>query len=284
MNGHARWLAEGSLDDLFGIRRASPVRRQALQNTGPERDVRPAAGKALAEAGGAAANIVNSFGSGKTVYLNYFFSTYVEDRKDGKEDELKGRLSQALGHVGIRPPFRLSGEGGRPLRDSEVVAYEAGQARYLGVIKNDDVEVRSEPLSIELGRACHVYDMRRKAYLGRLDRISDTIRTAEPKLYALLPEPVRGVRVTSEAAAARGRRFSYSVALEAEEGTDSVVLVKVYKPGGELVREYSENLEAKGGAAASGFPIALNDPVGTWKLTATDAVSGKQAVREFQVR
>jgi len=61
-------------------------------------------------------------------------------------------------------------------------------------------------------------------------------------------------------------------------------VMKVYRPDGTLAREYSENLEAKGGAAEASFHLALNDPVGAWKLVATDAASGGRATLAVMVQ
>lgn len=283
MDGHCKWLPDGSLDGLFGIRRSSPARQKELAASSPETGVRPAAGKPLETLEGAPAVIVHEQGKGKAIYLNFFFDRYVEDRRDGKEAGWKKLLSRALAEAGIQAPFRVLTAGGKPLDGFELISYQSGSARYLALLKNDDIEVHEVPMTVELGRDYHVYDVRKKAYLGRSDTISDSIGTAEPKLYALLPAPVNGVKLAVSGTARRGSEFDYKVSVDAGKGVNPVVLLRVYRPDGTFAREYSTNLEAKGGAASSGFYVALNDPKGTWKVVATDAVSGKQASLSFEL-
>ncbi len=284
MNGHCRWLPKGSLDDLFGIERGAPARQKELASSAPETNLKTAGAKALAMMDGAPAVIVRDRGKGKAIYLNFFFANYVEERRDGKEGKWKDLLRQALGAADVQPPYRVLAEGGKPLEGFELIAFQSGAARYLGILKNDDLEVRETPMTVELDGAFHVYDVRGKRALGRTTAIRDSIRTAEPKLYALLPAAAGAVKVTARGEAKRGARFGYSVTAGAGKDVNAVVIVRVYRPDGALAREYSENIEAKGGSGASGFHLALNDPAGTWKVVATDAVSGNTATLAFQVR
>ena len=283
MDGHAKWLARGSLEELFGVSRSSPAREQQIASSEPEAQVRASEGKALATLQGIPVLIVNRHGKGTAIYLNFFLSSYVEDRRDRKEGRWKELLSRALSQVGIKGSFQVLGGGGQPLDSFLLVSYRAGSARYLGILKNDDSQVSSQPLGVELDQPYQVYEVRKKAYLGRTARISDSIRTAEPKLYALLPAPVRGIRIASNAAARRGAKLSYRITVDADRGFNPVLLVRVFNPAGSLVREYSENLEAKAGVASSGFHLAMNEPQGTWKVLATEAVSGRQATLRFKL-
>ena len=284
MDGHAKWLDRGSLDDLFGIERSAPARQKELAASAPETGVRPAGGKALSELEGAPVLIARQQGKGRAIYLNFFLTSYVEDRRDGKEGKWKDLLGRALQQAGVAPRFRVLAADGRPLDGVEQIAFTAGAARYLGILKNEEIETRTSRMTVEFDRPYHVYDVRTKKYYGTTRTIQDSIRSAEPKLYALLPAEVGEVRIAAEAAARRGARFPYKVAVNAGAGVNPVVVMRVYRPDGALAREYSENLEAKGGAAAGAFHLALNDPAGNWKLVATDVASGRQATSEVTVR
>jgi hypothetical protein len=284
MDGHANWLPRGSLDELFGITRSSPARKQELASSNPETAVQLSGGKSLTTLEGAPALIVNSLGKGKAIYLNFFLTNYVEDRRDGKEGKWKEPLARGLSEAGVQPPFRVLTTGDKPLDGFELISFQSGPARYVGILKNDDLKVRTDPMTVQLGQNYHIYDVRKKTYLGKTDAISDSIRTAEPKLYALLPAAVQGVRITSSEAARRGARFSYRVNVDGGgPGANSVVVVRVYRPDGTLMREYSENVEAKSGTGSSGFHLALNDAKGTWKVVASEVASGKQATLTFEL-
>ena len=116
-------------------------------------------------------------------------------------------ISKALAEAGASVPFQVMRGDDRPLDSFELVSYRTGPARYLGLIKEDEVEVSTEPVSIALQRPYEVYDVRAKRRLGRLDVIRDQIRTAEPKFYALLPAPVGSITISAAGAASRGSRF-----------------------------------------------------------------------------
>ena len=242
------------------------------------------AGKSLDKLAGVPVLITQEHGRGKAIYLNFFLTSYVEERRDAKEGKWKQLLGHALREAGVQPEFRVLTSGGRPLDGFEQISFSSGSARYLGLLKNEEIEARTSEMTVQLDKAYHVYDARTKKYHGITRSIRDSIRTAEPKLYALLPVAVSGVMIAAERPARRGARFGYKVVVDAGEGVNPIVVMRVYRPDGTLAREYSENLEAKGGAAAAGFHLALNDPVGLWKLVAIDVASGKQATLAFTLQ
>ena len=284
MDGHARWLERGSLDELFGIRRTRPARQEQLASQAPEKDVLPLNARALAQIEGAPAVIVAQRGKGKLLYLNFFLSSYVEDRREGKEDRWRELVGKGLEWAGLRPPYRVLDESGRPLRGFLLTWYRQGPARYLGLLKNDELEVTSTGFTVELERHWDIYDARLKRYLGRSDRIGGVISTAEPKLYALLPARLGPVSIQGPKWAQRGQRVACRVSVEAPPGIESVILWRVHRPDGSLAAEYSENLQTKAAAAAVQFRLALNDATGTWRLVAKEAISGQQAVHPIVVR
>ena len=49
------------------------------------------------------------------------------------------------------------------------------------------------------------------------------------------------------------------------------------------MRHYSGNLVLAGGTGAYRLPLALNDPVGIWRIEATDVLSGQTVVTEVEV-
>jgi len=284
MDGHAGWLERGALDELFGIERPKPPRQAELASARPETGLRLRGARALAQLDSAPAVIANQAGQGKTVYLNFFLSSYVEDRRERAEGKWKELLGQALEWAGIRAPYRVLAADGRPLAGFLLAAYRKGAARYLGLLKNDELRLATQPFSVELGGQWHVYDVRRKRYLGPSRTIRDAISTAEPKLYALLPQPAGRLRIQAPPAARRGESLRLRLAIEGPRDYDSVILLRVYRPDGTAALQYADNLETKAGAAEASFHLALNDPAGAWRITATDAATGRQAEVRTAVR
>ncbi len=285
MDGHAKWLPAGSLDDLFGISRPAPVRKTELESSQPETSLRLTGSAALTTLAGAPVLIHRRYGAGQAIYLNFFLTRYTGDRHEGRAGKWMSLVGRTLKQAGVSTPYPVLTTGDRPLQNFELVTYRAGSTRYLGLVKEDDIAVTSEPTKIVLPRQRAVYDVRAKRYLGALTAIQGQIRTAEPKLYALLAAPIQGLTLSAASAPKRGRRFTYQVQLNGPAGARSAAIIKVYRPDGSLVREYSKVLGVRSGQLTSAnFYLALNDPPGTWKIVANGAISGKKATFEFDLR
>jgi len=208
----------------------------------------------------------------------------VEDRRDGREERWREPVHRALRWGGLEPAFRVLTDGGRPLRGFLTASFRKGSAEYLGLLKTDEPEVRSHPITVQLGRPWHIYDVRGRRYLGQAERIRDSIQTAEPKLYALLPEPVTRVVLDGPRTARRGDSVRFRIRVAGGGGHETVLRFRVLRADGALARPYSENLETASGGAEAGFRIALNDPPGSWRVQVTDAVSAQEAVLRLEVR
>ncbi len=284
MDGHAGWLPRGSLDDLFGIRRAAPAREKELASAQPESTLELAGAAALDKLDGVPVVLRNRYGAGKAIYLNFFLTTYLKERRAGTAGRRRRLVGRALEEAGVTSAYKVLTAGDRPLEGFELVPYRAGSAVLLGLLKENAPQVVTEPIRILLGGPYEVYDVRAKKHLGRLSVITDSIRTAEPKFYALLPRPVRSVEITATAEPRRGQPFVYEVTVDAGAGVETALRVWVYRPGEALAREYSTTLRTQSGKATGSFPLALNDPAGRWRIVAREAISGQEATLSFQFR
>ena len=61
------------------------------------------------------------------------------------------------------------------------------------------------------------------------------------------------------------------------------VIVDVYSPDGKRSRLYSGVCDAKGGRGEYAFRMALNDPKGTWRVAATDYITGETVYAAFDL-
>jgi len=284
MDGHAGWRPGGVLDDVFGIQRPAPVSKDQLPSTDPDPFLELKGARAMDTMGKAPVLLVHRYGQGLGIYLNFFLTRYREDRLEGRADLWRQKIARALGEAGIRSPYKVLGKQGQPLQNFELVPYQAGAARYLGLLKEDHWQVEQEPLRVELDQAWHVYDVRRKRYLGRTQVIQDEIRTAEPKLYALLPGPIGDLAVRFVQPPQPGRDAVLDIRLQLPAGVESALRVEVFRPSGQLAWEYTTNVFTQQGRASVSFPLAWNDPAGPWRVVVTDAIAGKQAIVPFQLR
>jgi hypothetical protein len=296
---HGRALEVGRLDEVFGIQRDAsqpsaleeqPIRSDDLHLEGlslpVDRQVQLAGAAAWGSAGEIPAFLVHPYGQGQAILLNFAIEPYTALRKAGTELPLRLALEEVLSRAGIHPQVRLTTADGKPLQAVEAVRFRHGENEYVGIIKSHywDVmgggavgkELTPSEAVVHLPRKAHVYDVRRKIYLGHADTIRATLHPARAELYALLPYRVAKVRVHGGQSRV-GQALGYQVSVSAEQGRAGahVVRVTVMDPTGKERAEYACSLLATNGKASGEILLALNDPPGPWKIVATDVVSGK---------
>ena len=155
----------GALDGLFGIRRDvstgylgrkgiteidgekynRPFTQRlmyagALRHEGMvvyERGTTAAAGKATATAAPAAVVVRNTFGAGRTIYLNLTPMIYYDlDARLGAPGQAWRELaSDLLAEAGLRPRAKAT-SGGKPIPLAELVYWRKGDRVVVGLVKN----------------------------------------------------------------------------------------------------------------------------------------------------
>ncbi|MBI3650762.1 MAG: beta-galactosidase trimerization domain-containing protein [Acidobacteria bacterium] len=284
MDGHCKWLAAGSLDDVLGIARLQPPSRETIAAEATDRNFRLTSATALEEADGAALITHNRYGKGNAYYLNFHFNTYLDGKADGSNRPLYERLSRLFERTQTRPEFRAYGEGGRALNNFEQISYHDGAVEYAALLKGDENAGKVEPLKLVFPRKTHLYDVRQKRYLGFTDTINATIASAEPKLYALLPQMILPPQMKLKGESRAGQRLTFAVRLPGDKGMPHVARLQVFDATGKERGEYSRNLELREGESEFEFHVALNDPRGRWRVVATEAVSGLRGEIGFRLR
>jgi hypothetical protein len=88
--------------------------------------------------------------------------------------------------------------------------------------------------------------------------------------------PAGHVKVGADAA------FNVTVKAAAPPGRH-VIRVEVWNPAGELVKKYGYDFEAPRGTGQGDVYLALNDPLGEWRLRCTDVATGVAAEAKFTV-
>ena len=332
---HGRRREKGILNHVFGIRQTAHggmrVRKDATGKSipvsfgkecgGPYRlgfeavgpgDVAATTARPLAgfkrDGEKCPAFLVNEFGAGKAIYLNFLPAGYHEvvgditegDEATGVDDFGAGaKVKQATGDIQtwFRKMFATIlglSEVKDPIAcDSYPTIYRFGEGdiEYLGLeVGYKHVARWEKPYELRVPRKRHLYDMRAGKYLGYTDQIRaqfDPLKLYLNALYALLPYKLEATELKIEAAeVARGGtlRFSVRTLPEVSARARHVISFRLLNPAGEEVKHYGSCLATENGAAAGRVDFALNDPVGTWAIKVRDAATAVSAAATFAVK
>jgi hypothetical protein len=235
--------------------------------------------------------VVNRIGQGKTVLLGdklkgYGYAAFRNLQGWGK---LEGRhqvlaaLLEKEAAISPRVTVMRRGEGKMP--PTEVFRFTSGEAEYVGLLREYFMyDFKPYPVTVRLPRKAQVYDMRRGVYLGHTDRL-DTALGFEAHLYALLPYPVKAIRIEGPSAAKPGETSEFAVSVEADGGKPGlhVFRVEVLGPAEESLRYHAATLRAEGGRVRWTIPWALNEQPGRYTLVAKDAASGVSCRESVEV-
>ena len=159
------------------------------------------------------------------------------------------------------------------------------EGRYWGFTRGEDAGEGLAARTVRLDAPAYVYDLREKKAYGKVPAFTVALGAAQAKFIAALPYDVGDVSVAvGDVAAGEMAKVTVKVGLPSDAKDCHPVLVEVFTPDGKRSRLYSGVCDAKGGSGEYSFRTALNDPAGSWRIVATDYVTGKTAVATLSVR
>jgi hypothetical protein len=245
---------------------------------------------------GTPAVIVNPYGKGKAIYLNFV---------PGDGPASTALMRQILERAGVRREVTLECGGlcRRPALGYECFLYERGPIQYLGLLRDlppqpagvrrswhgpqfRHATTHKETVTVRLPRQGEVYDVRAGKHLGHAASVSLEMAPAEAKVLGLLPYRVTGVIVSNLKPHYRpGENIRYRASVTVSKGNaaDHVLRLEVYHPDGERVPCYSKNVLAVNGRFEDSLPLALNEKAGSWNLKVTDVTTRVSKAVRFQV-
>ncbi|MGC9317128.1 MAG: beta-galactosidase trimerization domain-containing protein, partial [Armatimonadota bacterium] len=301
MDEHCTPRPSGALDELFGVRRENvdPMARRpegmaafdealgecdatsvSFETLGGDTGLSLTTGRALGEAAGQPALIVNEVGEGRAVLLNLFFDSYLRRREAGAGEPLRELVAETLKLAGVRPAIEFDVTGDHHLY---IARFQAGEAEFVGALR-DTADGRSEVRLTFQGQP-HVYEARSGSYLGARQTVEEVFGPGQCRLYSLLPYRVEGLNVRlRDADVAPGDTVEALVSVDGPAEADlHVFRLEVTDPSGRMLDHYGRQLTAPRGIASAEFRLALDDAPGTWTIRATDVATGVTDAAELTV-
>ena len=317
MDDHCAWRQDRTIDELFGIAAAPSDKRSfstgggsvAVSDEGArwglvakdltglaaaETDIRASGGTSLMRIGETDTVIARRVGKGWTIYLNMLLNKYSKQRaeKFGGAN-YRALVDGLLDHAMVRPGVQVLAADGKRLDQAQVARYRFGDSEILTVVKdnvavagiagrdgvtiyNDAAlgQVARQEITIKLPNKVYVTDVRSGKKLGYTDVIHSSVVVGDAVLLGLSAAEnqllMRGPTVSS-----RGEHPAFSISSSVLGRR--LIRCHVFGPDGSMLPLYAANVLLDGPAATFVLPSALNDPVGTYIIRATDVVTGAAA-------
>lgn len=230
--------------------------------------------------------ITNSYGKGKTVYLNML--------PDGtpKVNMLLENILMAF----VQPQVRVVQKDEKRIQNAEIVRFQCGDAELVAVFQDpqsiginpaetsrEEMLAKGIPAEIIFSKKSNVYNIRKGEYLGFTDSAQAQIAPGEALVFARLPYRINDMKLNlGNEYIAAGDSLDCRISMDPERGR-SVVRLEVIDPDGNLSDCYTENLLIENGKTSLTIKTAINDKSGRWQIVARDIISGKKTVKFFEI-
>ncbi|MEI6422681.1 MAG: hypothetical protein WCP55_10715 [Lentisphaerota bacterium] len=209
------------------------------------------------------AAIINRYGKGIVLYLNFLPANYPEIRsKSALSLPVLQAFRTLLSELNMAPAANHQLSPG-----SNVVEYAGGGNRYLGVTRvTGDADGQT---TLNFGGEYYVYDTMRHRYLGKMGQLQTVLKNNDVRTLALLPLPLESITGDVKW---NGREFQIKLQSLPSEVT-TVVRVEA-AVNGQPVRQYAGNYNLRKELLVTVDP-GLEPLSGNWQFTVTDLFSGQ---------
>ncbi len=299
-DAHCKARDAGALDDVFGVAQrptaedwpvlanvnlaldtavgGEPVSLAVDTRIDPSLQV--TTGEALADHDGVPLLVVNRFGNGMAVLLNFAIDDYIVLRETMEEMPIRGLLGAIYAMAGVEPPYEQHAGAG-PLRWTETVRWQTDGLTLLMHFRTDGEDGSATTV---LPEAKYVYDLRNDRSPGQTREVSGRLRVGFANLYAITDRPI-GELVASvqEASVVQGGEVELTMRVRERDQALLPMKVRLFRPDGAEEMWPRREVVAEDGAARVVIPVAYNAMPGTWRLEAREVLSGQVAAAEYEV-
>jgi hypothetical protein len=250
--------------------------------------------------------IVHVFGAGKAIYLNMALDAYADWKPlDSAASILRELLKQWLALTSIVKPVDLKTPDNLPLEHGyESFYYHNNELNYVGILKgldtsavlgHDGLAVRSDkenvikavPFKLDFAQKSHVYDIRKKQYMGYRSSLESVLSTGDTLLLACMPYRLNAISLDIPEQCVCGEKLTLTAKLIAELDDSTslgshVLSIRFYDPSGKTSWTYHSN-EATRSTISKTYQLPFNEVKGTWKIVVKDTATGVFVKKPFEL-
>jgi len=309
-DGHCKPLADGTLDDLFGVERtgnkealvtdaqiSGVLGGRAVNLSFAEAKVDPAVRVTTAQPGGSAEDvplcIVNQVGRGRAVLLNFTMDSFP--RAGLAPQELAGAaadfVAALLALADVEPEVTITDLAGNPVRDTEIIRWRGDGVDFVALLGSQLAEragiartgVTDEMVQVHLPDVQHVYDLREHVYRGRTANFTAHKMPKRATFIALSTRQLSGPQMDcSQTRISRGEQLTVQLSYPGSRAHHAARL-RVYQPDSGHAEWFDQVVIVGPEGARVTLPIAYNDPTGLWTVRAIDLYTDERAVTRARV-
>jgi hypothetical protein len=259
--------------------------------------------------------IVNQFGAGRAIFLNMEIADYAYLRlKPGSNSSLPEIVEAIMADAQVKPKVRVLGKDGKRLPGTEIVRFSNGNCEQVAIFRNPQFDnggwgaypklmadssapvidpalignidnsllEKAEDVTIEWTSESQTYDVRGRKDLGQLQTQKAVLSPWEPLVFTRSAQPLSPLQVKTS----NGRPGEMLQVVLTDEGSlpdgaFRLVHLDFKTPTGELYEPYSRNVLVRTTPHVELVPLAVNDPKGSWKITAHDLMTAQVAESSF---
>ncbi|HZK71580.1 MAG TPA: beta-galactosidase trimerization domain-containing protein, partial [Clostridia bacterium] len=254
--------------------------------------------------------VVNKYGKGTSIYLNFALDKYTTQRKQSNESSLRNIIKELLIYINIRKPATLLASDNSPIESGyETIYYSDNSANYIGVLRElggnikighdglpitsstnmgtvNGVAADNDKIKIQLDDKAYVYDIRAKEFLGFTNVINTSIINGETQLFSILPYKIDDILLEMPDSVLAGEKMNIDIVVLSDMPLkiyNNVLAISFTDPNGEYSWIYSENIITNNKSAKKSVSIPFNEKTGDWKVSVTDVATGITSEKVFRV-
>lgn len=227
-----------------------------------------------------------SFGQGRAIYVD---AQAASDATPVSSDA-RNRILQTLAEAGITPTITVSGKNGERVTDIETYVWRNGDATIIALQRDLPAAAAEGPgrstdrVIVTLPQRAHFYDLRARKPLGETNRLELAVDPIVPAILAVSAQLRSSPTISGPKRVFAGATAKLTFNLPADGSVAVPVLhVDVVDPRANIAPHYSGDILLHGDKGSKQLNFAFNDIAGTWRVRATDVLTGNAAAQEIEV-
>jgi len=284
---HCKPRDKGVLDDLFGITGGPRSRGMALL-VGPlgckvkvDRNVKLSGGEAVwGTVGETPLGIKRKVGKGLVFLLNFDLGSYAILRDTNAPDLLRDEVLSLFERSQVRPSQRIVNNKGERLALLETIRWSDGDTEIMALFREGGT---SEPATVTLAEARSVFDLRNRKSLGLVKDFKTTVIANRATFFAICKQVTPSPRISFNETTASPGSVAMATISDPENKGFRAYRIRA-QVNGQKLEWLNQNLLVGKDPVTFAIPIAYNDPVGEYQISATELFSNEPATAILRVR